>query len=267
MLPLLQDARIAAELPDMTDSEAPEEETGREYTIDELAAHTAVPSRTIRYYQSKGALQKPEIRGRKAVYTDEHVERLELIGTLQERGLRIKAIRDLVQRIDGGELALDAWLGLQDQLDQPWAEDEPRLFTRAELQELAGEGRRHVVADLARAGVITQQGTSFLAESPALLQATLKMEKAGIDLPVAVAATSLARKNLAKLASYLVEHYVKHAGDGFGRSRSAEDLTAAFDAVRPHSRELVDIVFSQEMERALRDFVASGRLAKLATKG
>ena len=54
------------------------------YTIDELSAHTGVPSRTIRFYQSSGALQKPAKRGRIAYYGPEHVERLALIGQLQD---------------------------------------------------------------------------------------------------------------------------------------------------------------------------------------
>ena len=37
-------------------------------TIDELAAQSRVPSRTIRYYQSKGVLPPPEIKGRVAYY-------------------------------------------------------------------------------------------------------------------------------------------------------------------------------------------------------
>ena len=64
----------------------------REYTIDELAAATRVPSRTIRFYQQAGALPKPQIRGRVAFYGDEHVERLKLVADLQDRGLRMKAI-------------------------------------------------------------------------------------------------------------------------------------------------------------------------------
>ena len=62
-----------------------------EYTIDELSAATRVPSRTIRFYQSKGALPKPEIRGRVAVYTDEHVDRLSLIAKLQDQDVRVHA--------------------------------------------------------------------------------------------------------------------------------------------------------------------------------
>ena len=48
-------------------------------TIDQIAAVTGIPGRTIRYYQSRGALMPPEIRGRVAYYSEQHVERLELI--------------------------------------------------------------------------------------------------------------------------------------------------------------------------------------------
>ena len=43
----------------------PDEVNPSGYTIDELTAATGVPSRTIRFYQSKGTLEKPEIRGRR----------------------------------------------------------------------------------------------------------------------------------------------------------------------------------------------------------
>ena len=84
-------------------------------TIDELAASTRLPSRTIRFYQSKGALMPPEIRGRVAFYGQPHVERLKLIAQLQDRGLRIDAIGDLLKKIDRGELDLAEWLGVKEQ--------------------------------------------------------------------------------------------------------------------------------------------------------
>jgi len=43
-------------------------EGGAEYTIDDLASVSQVPSRTIRFYQSKGVLPKPVIKGRVAFY-------------------------------------------------------------------------------------------------------------------------------------------------------------------------------------------------------
>src|SRR5207302_4738297 len=103
MLPPIPDNGPHAER--MADDDAP----ATEYTIDQLATLTRVPSRTIRFYQSKGALPSPRIRGRVAYYGPDHIERLKLIGSLQDRGLRIRAIRDLLVQADKGELALNEW--------------------------------------------------------------------------------------------------------------------------------------------------------------
>ena len=62
------------------------------YTIDELAAATGVPSRTVRHYQWVGALQPPARKGRIALYREEHLQRLQLIGKLQDRGYGSPAI-------------------------------------------------------------------------------------------------------------------------------------------------------------------------------
>lgn len=236
-----------------------------EFTIDELAAHTRTPSRTIRFYQSKGALQKPEIRGRKAIYGPEHVERLGLIGTLQDRGLRIKAIRDLVQRIDAGELDLDEWLGLEQRLQARWSDDRPTLYTRAELKDLVGE-RRGIIADLTRCGLLERRDDSYLASSPALLRAVLDMAEAGIDVDIAHAMVELVRRNVGKLAVDIASHAAKNAGKGFGATSRAGDLGTAFDALRPVGARIVEVVFAREMERVLRDLVESGRVAKVTTK-
>ncbi len=84
-----------------------------EHTIDEIATVARVPSRTIRFYQARGALMPPEIRGRLAYYGEKHVERLRLIAQLQDRGLSINAIRDLLSSIDKGETDLAEWLGVE----------------------------------------------------------------------------------------------------------------------------------------------------------
>ena len=110
----------------MTNAEA---ESKTEYGIDELASIARVPSRTIRFYQSRGALMAPAIRGRVAVYGPQHVERLRLIEQLQDRGLRIDAIRDLVARIDRGEVDLASWLGIEQAMQASWSNDQPRTVT------------------------------------------------------------------------------------------------------------------------------------------
>src|SRR5580704_4756038 len=132
------------------------------YTIDELAAATRVPSRTIRFYQSRGALMPPEIRGRVAHYGEAHVERLKLIAQLQDRGLRIDAIGDLLASIDRGEMDLAEWLGVEQQVQAPWADDQPRTLTEEELYTLAGTRRPGLLADLVRSRLAERHRDVYL---------------------------------------------------------------------------------------------------------
>jgi DNA-binding transcriptional MerR regulator len=242
---------------------APQE--GPQYTIDELAMATRVPSRTIRFYQSKGALPGPTIKGRVAYYGGDHVDRLKLIASLQDRGLRIKAIRDLLARVDKGELVLSEWLGLEQQLQEPWAQDRPRVVTEAELRELIGD-RRGFIAELVRLKEIERRGDSYLIPSPALLQVALRLEAAGVDIEAAKGAAAILRKHLARAAGDLTAHFWKRIGAGFGRGATAQDLSAAYEALRPTGQEAVRVIFAQEMERALRKLVDSGATAELPAK-
>jgi len=230
------------------------------YTIDELAALSRVPSRTIRFYQAKRALPRPEIRGRVAHYGDVHLERLKLIASLQDRGLSIDAIRELTTRIDKGELDVNEWLGLEAQLRTPWANDQPRTVTEAELYELAGVKRPALIADLLRVKLMARHGEVFLVTSPALLAVAMKLEAAGVDLDTAVRGSEIIRKHLARAADELATHFVSHAlRDDDGDQGSAK----VFEALRPMGFEAVRVVFGQEMERVLRNLVSSGKSAAL----
>ena len=237
-----------------------------EYTIDELAGAARVPSRTIRFYQSKGALPGPQIRGRVAYYGPEHVERLKLIASLQDRGLSIRAIRDLLAQVDKGELALNEWLGLEARLQEPWAQDRARILTEAEVHALLGDRRPGAIADLLRLKLIARKGDTFLLRSPALLDVALRLEASGVDLETAAGAATLLRKHLARAASELTEYFYRRIGEGFGRKIAAEDIGAAYEALRPMGTEAVRVIFAQEIERALRKLVESGATTELPAK-
>ncbi|MBI4508090.1 MAG: MerR family transcriptional regulator [Deltaproteobacteria bacterium] len=240
---------------------APEEKGGAEpeYTIDELAAVSRVPSRTIRFYQSAGALPRPQIRGRVAYYGPVHVERLKLVADLQDRGLRIKAICDLLGKIEKGELDLNEWLGFEAQLAAPWANDTPRVVTEEALQELAGGRRPGVLGELLRLKLVTRQGESFLIRSPGLLQVAMGLLKAGVDLEIAVGGASIIRKHTSRAARELADYFFKHMRDGFGRAATPEELRETFRVLRPLAQEALRLIFGQEMERVLRGLVESGK--------
>lgn len=69
-----------------------------DYEVTDLATAAGVSIDTIRFYQTGGLLPLPGRSGRKAVYTDEHLERLRLIRSMASKGLSLKAIRLLLER-------------------------------------------------------------------------------------------------------------------------------------------------------------------------
>jgi DNA-binding transcriptional MerR regulator len=246
-------------MPTATDPDA----SSNPYTIDELAAASHVPSRTIRFYQSRGALMAPEIKGRTAYYGPAHLERLKLIAQLQDRGLRIDAIRDLLASIDRGELDLAEWLGVEQQMQTPWSSDQSRTVTEDELYELAGTRRPGLLSDLQRGKLVERHRDVYLVRSPALLAIAMKLEAAGVDLDSAVAGATIIRKHVGRMAADLVEMFVKRAADG---DIDARDLGKVFESLRPLGTDAVRVIFGRTMERELRKLYESGRMAKLPGK-
>ncbi|HEY5952463.1 MAG TPA: MerR family transcriptional regulator [Kofleriaceae bacterium] len=232
-------------------------------TIDELAAKSHVPSRTIRFYQSRGALMAPEIRGRVAYYGDQHLERLKLIAQLQDRGLRIDAIGDLMKRIDRGEVDLAEWLGVEEQMQTPWAGDRAKTVSEAELYDLAGTRRPGLLADLSRAKIVERKGDVYLLGSPALLGIAMRLEAVGIDLEIAAAASGILRKHLSRAVSELVELFVEEVKEGRVSIAQSGKL---FETFRSVGIDSVRVLFAREMETALRKLLSSGKLASVSAR-
>jgi DNA-binding transcriptional MerR regulator len=251
---LFQDAAAPVDLMDVT----PE----ADLTIDELAAKSQVPSRTIRFYQSKGVLPKPIMKGRVAYYGKAHEERLELIATLQDRGLRIDAIRELAARLDRGEVDIGEWLGLEEQLQRPWDDDQPKTVSEDELYEIGGRKRAGLIGDLMRVKLVEKRGNVFYVASPALLVLACRLEAAGLDLEVVHQAREILEKHIGRAARDLTEHVMsrmKLVGDG-----DESDYAKAVEHLRPLAMDGVRVLFAHAMQRELRELAQSPRVAKVA---
>lgn len=70
------------------------------YTIGELAQAAEVTPRTIRYYVAEELLPPPEGGGRAAVYSKEHLARLQLIKVLKDEFLPLQEIRALLSGLN-----------------------------------------------------------------------------------------------------------------------------------------------------------------------
>jgi DNA-binding transcriptional MerR regulator len=228
-----------------------------EYTIDELAARTSVPSRTIRFYQAKGVLPPPRKRGRVAVYDDDHARRLQLVGELQDKGLRLRAIRDIVARQDLDGPAIQKWLGIGKQLGSLSSDDAPRLLTEEELRKELGNPPAGAISRLVRKGVIQTQGEGadlrYLVESPALLGLGQRLWAAGVDLDTGIMLRAILQRRFASAAREVVDFAIKHVGRGFGRSSAPEDVTATLETLFQGGvgAEAVRLIFAKELQKAL----------------
>ncbi len=233
-------------------------EPSAELTLSELSERTQVSSRTIRFYQSKGILPRPKIKGRVAYYADAHVERLQLIASLQDRGLRIEAIRALLSRVDKGEVDVAEWLGLEAQLVRPWQDDRPVILTPEELQARFGALRPGLLSELVDAKLVVRQGGSLLVESAALLDLAARLVGVGVELETGLAAANVLRKHLHRAAKELTELFLSYA-----ERVDRLDYALALEALRPLAQEAVHLIFAQQMQKQLRALVESGRSAKV----
>ncbi|MCA1832704.1 MAG: MerR family transcriptional regulator [Actinomycetota bacterium] len=104
------------------------------YRVDELAAKGGVSVDTVRFYQTKGLLPPPERDGRVALYSEDHLARLQRIRDLKAKGFTLASVRRLL----AGELdAADE--ALVQAMAEPLPDDSGEAFmTREELAERIG---------------------------------------------------------------------------------------------------------------------------------
>jgi DNA-binding transcriptional MerR regulator len=76
-----------------------------DYRVGELAEASGVAVDTIRFYQSRGLIPPPARRGRFAIYSSTHLERVRRIRGLLEDGFSLAQIRRLLDVAEGADPA------------------------------------------------------------------------------------------------------------------------------------------------------------------
>lgn len=230
------------------------EDHGR-HTLEELAEISGVPARTIRYYQAEKLLRKPDRDrndARLARYTDEHVERLRLVAELRDRGLKLPAIRTLLEEGDVDKSVSD-WLGLDNSLRGSWGHDEPRIVSSAELDELLAGTPRGTRGTMEEAGLFSRQGHAWLVPSEPLLDVVVGLVRNGVEVELVIAAAGILSQHLGKAADQLIDLFVTAIRQGFG---AGVDTSVLIDALRPAAGEGARIIFGQQLERAIEELLA-----------
>lgn len=118
------------------------------YRIEELAAVTGTTVRTVQSYRTRGLLPPPERKGRVALYSEIHVERLRLIADLIGRGYSLNAVDELLGGFGKGH-GIEHILGFA---DTAGSDEERSTITGSEVVSRFGDD--NALDDLLRLGLI-----------------------------------------------------------------------------------------------------------------
>ncbi|MCX5091410.1 MerR family transcriptional regulator [Streptomyces sp. NBC_00365] len=235
-----------------------DEPVGVAYRIEDLAHHSGATVRTIRAYQDRGLLPRPERRGRANVYADAHLARLRQIADLLDRGYTLASIKELLEAWDAGR-GLGGILGLVAEVDGPWTDEEAVRMSRAELDErFGGSPDDAAVAEAVELGVLERvpgDGEVYLVPSPQELAVAAELYAAGVPLSAISGHLRELRGKVEHIASRFLEFTTEHVFARYLGEHPPSDVEATEAAslvrrLRPLARQTVDA----ELARAMRLF-------------
>lgn len=229
--------------------------------LEQLAEVSGVAPRTIRFYQTKKVLPPPAkdpSDARLARYGAEHAERLRLIGELQDRGLKLPAIKDLFDQKDAG-VRVENWLGL-DEARGSWVPASPRLVERDELARMLAGTPRGTKGQLEGARMIARQANAWLIHNPPLLDLVIGLIRDGVRTDLVLEAGAILHRQLGKAADQLIDLFARALSEGFG---GGSDTRTLVDTLRPVAGDAAQLMFGQQLERAIDTLLAdTKRLGK-----
>ncbi|MGW1722657.1 MerR family transcriptional regulator [Streptomyces sp. NPDC002306] len=229
------------------------------YRIEDLAHLSGASVRTIRAYQDRGLLPRPERRGRANVYTDTHLTRLHQIAALLDRGHTLASVKELLDAHDTGR-GLGGILGLVTEVEGPWTDEEPSRVSRAELTARFGATPDDdAIADAVDLGILRPapgEDDIFLVPSPQELAVAAELHAAGVPLSAITAHLRELRVQVEHIAARFLEFTTEHVFarylDGPHRPTDADAAEAA-SLVR-RLRPLAQHTMDAELARAMRLF-------------
>ncbi|MFF3575454.1 MerR family transcriptional regulator [Streptomyces mirabilis] len=228
------------------------------YRIEDLSHHSGATVRTIRAYQDRGLLPRPERRGRANVYADAHLARLRQIADLLDRGYTLASIKELLEAWDAGR-GLGGILGLVAEVDGPWTDEEAVRMSRAELDErFGGSPDDAAVAEAVELGVLERvpgEGEVYLVPSPQELAVAVELYAAGVPLSAISGHLRELRDKVEHIAARFLEFTTEHVFARYLGEHPPSDAEAAEAAslvrrLRPLAQQTVDA----ELARAMRLF-------------
>ncbi|MEU9118696.1 MerR family transcriptional regulator [Streptomyces sp. NPDC048506] len=226
-----------------------------EYRIEDLAHLSGATVRTIRAYQDRGLLPRPERRGRSNVYGDAHLARLRQIADLLDRGYTLVSIKELLEAWDAGR-DLGGVLGLVAEIDGPWSDEQASRISRAELDAaFGGTSDEAAVAEAIELGVLERvagRDDEFLVPSPQELAVAVELHSAGVPLLAISSHLRELRGQVEHIAARFLDFTTEYVFQPFLDHPPSEVEAAEAAALVRRLRPLAQQTVDAELARAMR---------------
>ncbi|WP_330257039.1 MerR family transcriptional regulator [Nocardia sp. NBC_00565] len=228
-----------------------------EYTIDELAREAGTTVRSLRVYAERGILPPPQVKGRTGFYGPDHLNRVQTISRLLDRGIKLNGIRELLEAWDRGDDLGDILGVAEPGAPQSAAPSSGDTIAATELEE----HYREVPNGLARvvsAGLYEPvDAANYRIADPQLIRIFDQLLGAGIPVDDLLGELERLRADCDRIARRFIDLFHRTAWEPYRRSeRTPTDLAVLADRVaatrvRPGeaSAELVNRFIARYLEQ------------------
>lgn len=224
-----------------------------EFTVDELARRARMTVRNVRAYTTRGILAPPRLEGRTGYYSIEHLQRLQLIRTLIDRGFTLSAVEDAILR--SPSTAPGRALELLNVLSGN--ENPTTVMSRAEVAALASiapdDPFVDALVDLGFAEWIDDDTLHVL--DPTSVASKAAAVALGLSPATIIDAVKVEREHLRAIADHLVDRVSAEIVRPLVESESTDEdwrnLVTKGEALLPIATQVIMSMFQTELREAI----------------
>lgn len=242
--------------------------SGEEFTVDELASRAQMTVRNVRAYASRGLIDAPRLAGRTGYYNREHLQRLQLIRQLLERGFTLSAVEKAIHNTP--HHAAGHTLDLMTILDQNEV-GEAEIMTREDLAALAGVERDDALIEaMVGLGLVEKlDGSRLRLLEPAVVRAGVSAVKLGLAPETVITVFPILQSHLRTIADTFVREVVTELIQPFIDAGLPEDqwqgIIDLVDGLMPIASQVTLGIFRSEFRKSI-DIEVGEQITGIASK-
>ncbi|WP_456698317.1 MerR family transcriptional regulator [Aeromicrobium sp. P5_D10] len=228
--------------------------SGEEFTVDELASRAQMTVRNVRAYASRGLIDAPRLAGRTGYYNREHLQRLQLIRQLLERGFTLGAVEKAI--LNAPHNTAGHTLDLMTILDQDEV-GEAEIMTREHLAALAGVERDDALIEaMVGLGLVEKlDGSRLRLLEPAVVRAGVSAVKLGLAPETVITVFPILQSHLRTIADTFVREVVSELIQPFIDAGLPEDqwqgIIDLVDGLMPIASQVTLGIFRSELRKSI----------------